>query len=584
MSFDTEKIKLGREPVSIVEFDLDYCGEVFGVSPCTATGEKCYNTYSTCKDQANYNLTSKSYKFISKNANIPVGENYIPAVTKVTYSPTKLTFGEGLGYRSKVTILLQDFKHNDVGVDPYVTDRTYDTSQGTYFGKLNARNQYYNGRVMRIRTGYAAKPFSLTNFETREYIIDKVDFAADGTIKVTGIDILKKLDAKRSQCPVASEGYLSVALTDVATTFTLLPSGIGADYPATSGIVRIGDEILTYTTRTGDVFTGVARGQHGTTAEAADASEIVQLCVYYNAENVVDIIYDLLVNYADIDPAYIPYNDSVITPDEWDDEKARWLTLKDFTSIISQPTGVQELIEELTEQILSFFWWDELTQKIKLKVIAPARRDVIIEKLTEDYEIIENSVSVKSEDIKRYSEIWVYYNVKNWANTSDLEDFSKLYIKADLDSEGVNAYGDKRVKVIKSRWYVSDSHATTFADRFILMAVDSPKTLSIKVDAKESGIKQGDFVDISTRMVLDARGEPTAQRYHVIEMKEKTQGHIYQMTATTSGYAIEVNYGYIAPNTAVDYASATEADKELYAWISDNTGKMSDGTTAYKII
>ncbi|PHR57291.1 MAG: hypothetical protein COA44_06215 [Arcobacter sp.] len=583
MSFDSERKRLGKEPVTLVELDLDFCSLSFSGAPCTATGVPCYNTRNTCKDAANFTKGTKTYTMITKGASAPVGQVMFPCVKKVSYSPTKLTFGNGLGYRSKVTITFQDFAHHDRGIDPYQSQRTYDTNQGTFFGKLLARNTYYNGRTIRIRTGYQATPFSLDNFDTREYIIEKIDISANGVVKIVGKDILKKIDNKRSQCPKVSEGLLSADMTKTATSITLLPGGIGLDYPD-SGVIRIGDEIMSYSSKNVDTLQGLVRAGFGTEADDAQDEDTVQLCKIYDNLNVVDIIYDLLVNYADIDPKFIPYNNDVNNKDEWDIEKENWLSLKTYYTVVSTSEGVQTLIEELTEQSLILFWWDELSQKIKLKVIAPPQRGEVVNYVSDKFNILENSMSIQNDDSKRFSEIWVYSGVKNWAETSEIEDFTKLHIKADLEKEGEDQYGDRRIKKVMSRWFTLDTHSTIFTERYMLMSKDTPKVITLQLDAKEHEVKTGDFLDVSTRLVLDATGSPTGQRYHVTEVKEVVLGHSMQVTAMTSGFAIDIRYGYIAPNGVPNYSEATAAQRDGMAFISPNNGLFLDGTEAYKII
>ena len=49
----------GRKPITIVEIDVDFCALTYGTAPCTAalsaaTPRKCFNTFKTCQDQANF--------------------------------------------------------------------------------------------------------------------------------------------------------------------------------------------------------------------------------------------------------------------------------------------------------------------------------------------------------------------------------------------------------------------------------------------------------------------------------------------------------------------------------------------------
>ena len=90
MSFDTEKLVAGREPISILELHLDYCSLEYGVSPCDAsigvTGtRKCFNTKFTCQDISQYAnfVETKIYRFSTPNARTPASLNFIPGIRQV---------------------------------------------------------------------------------------------------------------------------------------------------------------------------------------------------------------------------------------------------------------------------------------------------------------------------------------------------------------------------------------------------------------------------------------------------------------------------------------------------------------------
>lgn len=588
MSYLEEAAKAGRKPVSIVEFDLDYCSNTYGVSPCTASGaaaDSCYNTYTTCQDTANYSQTTKTYRFMTADANIPIGENIIPCVKSVSYAPTRIRFGKGLGYRSSCTVTLQDFKHHDRGIDPYVDSRTYDVTQGTFFGKLSARNIYYNGRTFRIRTGYMNNGYDTANFETREYIIEKIEGPdANGVIRITGKDILKKIENDRVKVPAVSEGELSANLSDSATSFSVTPTGIGSDYPSSNGILKIGDEIMTYSTRTGDTFSGVGRGQYRSSAATHSSGDVVQLCKQYVNENVVDIIYDILVNYAGIDTGYIPYNDNPSDPDEWDDAKAFWLAAKNFSTLIPVPTGAQTLIEELSEQGLLVIWWDESQQKIKLKAIAPPAYSEEIREITDETVIAMDTSKISAKDEDRYTQIWAYYQPIAWTEVSDEEDFKRVYVTADLAKEGVNEYGDSRNKVVFSRWFSTEIEAKEFTNRYLNGTKYTPSDIYFKTDAKDSDLNIGDYINVTTRIRQDVTGESLRVQYCITEKKWSVPGHELEFLACQSWFAF-VRYAFVAADGTPDYTSASDAEKARYGFIAfDSTGKMSNGDEPYLII
>lgn len=609
MAYSDKAKELGRQPFSITEIDLDFCANTFGTAPCTAIGEKCYNTIGTCKDIPNYAKTIKTYTFTDKDVYAPVGLRAFPAVKKVTYSPTKLEFGKGLGYRSKISVTVQDFQHHDRNVDPYQSSRTFDTSRGTFFRKLIARNKYYNGRPIRVLNGFNAERndrmnvlvpsstlypaldllpgsfifddtsvsfFTTTDFETRNYIIENIEVRKD-EVTITGKDILKKLDKDRTQVPIKTSGVLKAGITAAATSLTLTDASY-AEYSA-SGYIRINDEIIAYSSKVSpDTLSGLTRAQYGTIAAAHSLDDGVQECKVYNNVNVVDIIYDILVNYGDIPASYIPTA-------KWDIEKTTYLSYATYTTIISDPEGANTLLEELTEQSMLMLWWDDKAQEVSLKALTPPTQRAKVATLTDKLNFVKDSIKYKLQDGDRYSQLWVRYSPNNWAEMKDDNDFGKVYVGANLDSEGTDRYGDKRIKKIKSRWFNNNNQAATLYTRFSQLYTDSPIEFNFKLDVKDSYLKIGDFVDIISSYMLDVNGSEIAVRSFITEIRDVNIGHEIEVTALSTGFILGLRYGYITANTMVDYTSASDAEKELNGFIApDAAGFPSDEGDAYRII
>jgi len=604
MSYSSEALEFGRKTSSICQIELSDCSLTFGVSPCTATGEECYNTRSTCKDTANFAGATVTHTFIQENQLVPIGELMHPCLISANIAPNRVTFGQGLGYRGKCTVLLRDFKHDDIGIDPYQSSRSYDTEQGTFFGKLIARNKYYIGRKIKVMTGYSgagpiqvvkdgvpvvkdgaqvvhgtADGFSLFNYETREYLIENIEGPdSKGIVKITGIDTLKKIDNERAQCPAPSEGSLFADITDSDTTATLTPSGIGSEYAA-SGLIRIGDEIMDFT-RSSDVLT-IVRGQYGTTAESHSEDDTVQECKVFD-DNFVDILYELCKDYADIPVSYLPYNDNPSDPDEWDDEKAAWFSDVNHHTIVSKPTGVGTLIDELTYQSMCLMWADALTQKVKIKAIAPSPPTDTVPAFYDNTQIVGGSMKITKNDSERLTQMWVSYSPYDWSQLKDEDDYAQTLITAALTEEGEDLYGDKRVKNIMSRWFTSETRVSGFSSALVNYAKDTPVELSFSVDAADK-IEVGIYIDIATRTDQDNTGAIPLKRYYVIESKETSTAHRFALKVRTSFFD-DLNFGYFAPDDAVDYSTDSDEYKELYGYFADDNGLNPDGTDGYLFV
>lgn len=582
MTFAAEKLLAGRQPLTVVELDLDTCSLDYGVAPCTATGaagEECWNTRHTCQDVENFTITTTTYRFSEPSSNLPAGITMFPCLKGVDLAPAKITPGEGLGYRAAVTVTLQDFSHHDRGIDPYVSTRTYDPSaQGTFFGKLFARNPFWQLREMRIRTGYLTDPFDWANFRSRVYVIDSISGPdSNGRVRIIGKDLLKLADDDKAQCPVASEGSLSADITAVATSLTLIPAGVGADY-GTSGRIRIGSELIDFGGRTSDTLTSLTRAVGGTDADTHDEDDSVQLCYDINDENVVDVVEDLLTTYAGVDPTYIPSAD-------WATVEADELAAFNLTATISEPTGVNTLLSELEEQCLFNLFWDDIEQEIVIKGIVPPQSNATLDQYLDASHLIEGSVSVKDEEKKRLTQVWVYYNMINRVDSLDAENFRALSVVVNTDGESVDQFGTPRVKRIFSRWFddTNTGEALTLSSRLISRFRDVPKTVKFDVDAKDiEALGVSDLIEIVTRQIQDFEGANREQQLEIVSIEETVPGSVLRVTGLTANW--KSRGFFISPDTVQDYLVATEEERQSYGFVSPDSGFFSDGQVSYTII
>lgn len=578
-SFDSLRVKVGRRPITVVELVLDACANVYGTAPCTAavgtTGaQKCFNTYKSCQDTPNYVKTAKTYKFTEDNSFLPIGENVFPCITGVDISPTQLD-PKGFAVSASVTVTLKDFPHHDRGIDPYVAERLYSANgQGSFFGKLRARNPYLENRVLKVSTGYIDDNRMIYT-QSRTYFIDHIDGpSADGTVQIVGKDALRFADAEKAKAPAQSSSTLAAAMTNVATSFTLLPAGIGASYPA-SGSVRIDDEVIRYTSVTGDALGGLTRGSDGTTAASHDINGKVQLCLRYTAQSIPYIINDLLTTYAGLDPSYI-------TMADWLVENSNWLPTFTSTVLITQPEGVKDLIEEIIESTGCILWWDDIGAQVRFKVIAPPLPTSLPMQIDETSNILAGSFSVSDLQKERVSKVITYYSLNSPIADLKPENFKSVSIVVDTTGEGVNAYGTANDRTIYNRWVPTDQLAAEIGARILGRYKETPRQVTFDLDAKDA-LKTGDLVDVTSRLIQDPYGKPLIIRCLVTETRLTAMGskntYVALQASNTAGSA-----ALIAPDATSDWTSASTSQKRTYMFISNDAGFMSDLTPGPHIV
>ena len=592
MTYDLSRKADARVPVTAVELYLDDCAEAFGASPCTASGNpgtECYNTFATCQDFANFNKSFKTYRFYEPVSNWPIGETGYPClVRQPKFTPCQIDPKGSLGRRGAVSVTLHDFVDDDVETDPYVATRTYDPeSQGTFFGKLKARTPYYKGRLMKVREGYINSTFSWGDFKDRLYVIESIDYDQKGRVTIHGKDLLKLTESTKSVAPAVSTGTLSVAMSTSSTDITL-QTGEGADYDS-AGYVTIGDEVIQYTSNVSDVLSGLTRESNGSTLDEHDEDDSVQQCLSFSASNVIDIIHELLTDYAGIDETYLPYDAGLTVPttvnDEWDDEKASWLSSNTLTHLITEPTGVDKLLQELCVQNLIYMWFDEVDQEVKLRAIAPELSNASPQTFTDDGHIIAGSIDVKDNVSKRISQIWVFYDQKSvTGKIDDPDNYKKIKVQVDTESEGVNAYDEKAIRIIYANW-LDSSHTgliLTLAGRLIGRYAGVPKITNFKIDMKDADLWTGGIAYIDSIAFQGADGANQIKKIQVL--KASTDHDKQEAKLQTESWDFEVKrYGYIAPNTVGDYTSESTANQNAYGFISQNDGLYTNGDAAHLI-
>lgn len=499
MSYTSESTKYGRIPTVFVELDMDFCANTYGIAPCTAaigvTGtSKCYNTYATCQNKANFNKIIKTYRFCEQNADLPVGLSAIPLLKSVSFASQEITPNKGLGVRGSVSISFIDAPWPDTEIDPYFSERI---SQGTFWGKFKARNPFYENRILRVRRGYLTKNgFDWANFVNSVYIIEQLQgIAKDDTVKIVAKDILKLADDKKALFPKPSNGRLSANIDATQTSFTLTPSGVGSQYK-TSGKLAISGEMMSYT-RSGDTFT-VVRGVNNTQAEAHNADDTVQEVGIIYRQRVQNVIYDLLVNYAGISTSYV-------NKTEWDTEANTYLPGL-FSAEIPEPTGINTLIGELTEQGTCRIWWDEIAQKIKFRAIKPLPPNLPV--LTDENHFLSKSIDVKTDNNQRISTVLVYFaQRKQTEKLDDLKNYALRVATPDLNAISNFEYGSNIVKKVFSRWFTnaSQGRVNALADALIKTYRDPPQLIEFNLTPALQ-LKVGDLFYAQTRKIQSVTG------------------------------------------------------------------------------
>lgn len=609
----TSETTSGRQPVQIVRIDQPFCANTYGIAPCTATGaagEECYNTRASCQDGPNFNLstlplyfgkgstddltlvylTTEAGDIIVTEAGDPItlssdtNPSYIiPSLVSVSTTPTKINLAgsnddmQGLGSRAIVSLVFNDHPHTDRVVDPYVETRPYTPmDNSTFWTKWIVRNKYRQNIPITVYDGYVGQ--ALSEMVRHKYFMQNVSYpTASGKVTMQGKDILAKLEERKSQYPVASSGYLFADI-DAADTSFEVANAVLADYDA-AGTVRIDDEIMTYTsivtTANGVTFSGVTRGTDFTSDDTHTEETTVQRCVRITNANIEDVLEGVLVTGAGIPTEYLDLTG-------WEEEFGTYLGAYRLNAVISEPTGAYRIVSELQVQCQFYAWWDERVSLVKVRAIRGIDSELPI--VTDAANIIADSVSIVELPKQRASQVWVYHSVRDWTLPANDDNAFKKYkageIRANLESEADEFYGEASVRKIFARFLNSGSLANTTATRIANRYVDVPRQITFSMDAKDRDIWTGDTVQISHPLDITDTGARKFSNWTITSAEEIVSGEVCRYTAEDTTIYGKVHY-IMAAGTP-DYPGYDNAPfKNCY--IGDVGGLLSDGENCGRI-
>lgn len=454
-------------------------------------------------------IGGNTFRFCENRSPMPSGLDAVPSLSRISISPTELNLEGGLGVRATASINLDD--HNDYTV--------YSSTGERFWPRWRAENPYYQGASVRILSGYIVDGvYDEDNFQPRDYVLETWSYAG-GKVNITSKDPLKLADNDRAQAPKAT----NVVLAGEVSTNAINIAVDDASQFTTGNWIRINSEVMLITGKTGNTLS-VDRAQYNTEAAEHSIDDAVQICLYYR-NTLPNIVYDILVNYADVSTAYL-------NKPAWDDEAALFLP-GFYETLITEPVGTKDLLKELTEQAPHYLYWDERTNKIEMVAVKQPPDDSQV--ITDEANILEGSVKVTDKNDMRVSRVIV--NFGQIDPTKKLDEFSnyrQAYVRVDPDSE-VN-YGTSKLKTIYSRWINNSNKAAAIrlAARIGRRFAKSPRMVTFNLDAKDSDVWTGSPVRINTADILN---EITFDRYNMpVQVTSVVEREVYQYSALEHTY------------------------------------------------
>jgi hypothetical protein len=496
-------IDVAHSPSSAI---LQHLGEADG---------SCYGTPFTCNSPDSFEANTKLL-FRFPSTQLDLDQVFYNGYDKWSHKAGTVDPGQSMGKRAGATLTIKDSVDNDVYV-PY-TDRR--TDRGTLFTKLIARHPNFEGRPIKIHTGFDPLDLDFANFITREYVIDKAQLK-NGVFTISALDPLILSDDAKSKAPVASKGTNTIAIIDASTTITY--TGAPAfDYGAATSkaFVRIDSEVIECTVLSDFVLTIDNRAIGGTEQSDHNINATIQECLVFTAVNVVEIIETLLTDFTGIPSSFL---------DDYTAVKAATSTIT-LTRNINKPTSVKKLIDELIKNGDLTMFYDEITSKIKIKQVADA--DVEPININEDDHIGQDSIEFTRDTKNQFTRYSVAWGPNDITEDTGEENFSIIFQSINLGNEQPEFIGEiNEKKLFFNPWLTTSNDdviiGTSIAQRVIDRVEDVPIIAEFDLDIESvfstqgGNLELGSIINLSSGRAVNVDGSNRAANHQVLSIKDK---------------------------------------------------------------
>jgi hypothetical protein len=572
----------GKQVQWLVEIDLDRCDNTYTLAPCTASdagdASRCFYSFQTCQDAANFTKGTKTWRFCLNDVPWPDPATAVhPYLRKMVPVPQEIDPAKLFVFPEQITLeFASDYTPPASDSDKLgaTGNELYNTGAiGEFWRNLFARNPNYPGRAVRIKRGFNATSFVLSDFEQvgPAYKLKEVKYSRE-VVTVTCESPLADLNKRKIPWAISEDNTIQDVggINNSVTTVNVLD---GTEYPDPADFTRntvyveMESEICEVTSITANALT-IVRGSFGTSAAAHAAGVKVSHVACFGAsdgtaDNALEVLQDLMewagVAAADVDTDKF----DAVKEEAWPDD--------DVLRTVRKQKTVAKLMQELRE-LRSILVFIDSAGKWAAAIMGPASSAAVLD----DDSLILDSIGVDTDEEERVTRVYLYYSTSE-DSPSDPDDFNKAVVVIDSDLEGANNFNDQKDETVMDAW-VDASYAVAkirnLARRIITRRAYGVRVISFDLEVLNGTVNVGDARTLTTRHILDTRG--TAEPRPVIITAKKESGR-----ARNSYSAVDTNYNgrylRIGPDTMTEnYDSATDEDK-AFGYIGDADNRV--GTT-----
>lgn len=570
MTLDAERQRDGARPLVVVELDLDLVTSATAAT--TPDGSPCYRTPATSRGFEPLTVGVRTHRFCSSSAPRPWQLDAIPCIPTggLRQESTRLVAGSGMARLGTATVTLLDWLDDDRGEDPYFDERDPPPQPASYCGRLAARQPYMEGRAVRVGIGYATDGYDPAAIEWSHYVVRSFKRGRRGAWSLECVSPLQLMAMRDARVPRRVGWALGSDITASATTCTLRTGSWQAADPA-SGVLRIDDELCTFTRTDADL--ALSRAQQGTSAAAHTADAALQPCLYWSSAMVDIIVADIL--------QAVGIDAGLIDTAAWAAERSTWLASYALApQPISEPTKALDLLQELCDQVGLLLWYDERVPTIRFRALRPVAGSVAT---ITDADLLEDPDERVDPD-HRVSRCAVLYGPRSAISSLSEDSQFRARLLSQTQGEGPHEWGSVSERVLRSRWIASSGGvlAARAATTLVSALRDGRRSLRVRVGKHLGGIELGDVVTLASSALVDASGAAAGSRQLVVQRTPAADGASVELVLEP--FALASRFAHVMPNDHIStYAATADEDRDPAWFLSDDDGRLPGGDIGYAL-
>ena len=593
-------------------------------APDQGDGARCFYSRPTCQDSDNFNAGNiweetpslrgiREYRFCRKDSPIPFnGEEVTPSLVRMPTAAQEIDAERAVTVNERIT-----FEFEDEAMDVAWNKRqTLDGglvnsgTGGTFWGRFRVIYRNYSNPECYVdrKTGFleltgaietpretedlfqSRGKFLMLNIET---VNRRVKLICGSRLKLARVDIPGKISDDNLVTAALTSGATTISVSDASEITEPASNAADAspDYVVTLELDPEGtSEKVNVLSRDVDANTvTVQRGRWGTAA-AAHAKNIAFREIYeFGTERspasgvpvgkspincLIEMYLYAGLSRDEIDIAaleaerdtWLPYSLDVVTGDQ--DGVL-------FRRTLIETKKVEDLAKEVRELSICFLWVND-SQMVTGRLYAPRRPTEAVRDLTDDANLIVNSIEVDDNDESRISRALVAWELPEDGSPDTAEDFNQVRIELDIDSEEREFYGDRRLRVLLTEWLQQGAddpnaafNAAYWTGHLLSRFRHGSRIIRAKLEIKDDDVQVGDYVRVTTDHIQDSFGNQLPTEFHVT--KKKRDGDRIQIEGLDTGPFART--WFYAADATPDYDSASDEEKR-YGFLSDDKGMV----------